>query len=84
MRRMIAARFASGPGDPSVDQRLERLASVNANLGAMDVLGVTVGENGQLQIQVRTANEGPAMIMLDIEPSSPHRIRRLGLMVGGD
>ncbi|MGK2960652.1 MAG: serine hydrolase domain-containing protein [Gemmatimonadaceae bacterium] len=84
VRRMIAARFTLGPGDPSVEQRLERLGGVNANLGAMEVLGVTVGEGGELQIHVRTPNEGPAMIMLDIEPSSPHRIRRFGLMVGGD
>lgn len=84
LRRMVEARFASGPGEPTVDQRLERLGGVNANVGAIEILGVTVGENGSLQIHVRTASEGAAMIMLDIEPSPPHRIRRLGLMVGGD
>ncbi len=81
LRGFIRDRFAAG--DVSVEERFGRLSGLNANLGNLEVLGVTVGDNGALQIQLRSAKEGNALLSADIEPAPPHKIRSLSLMVGG-
>ena len=83
LHRFVVARFATGSGSPSVEDRLERLRGMNANLGALEILSVTVADDGGLQLQVRSAKEGPATMLVDVEPAAPHRIRRIGVLVGG-
>ncbi len=67
-----------------VDERFGRLSGLNANLGNLEVLGVTVGDNGDLQIQLQSAKEGNALLTAAIESAPPHKIRSLSIMVGGD
>ena len=84
MRAFIAARFNTEEGQPSVDERLERLAPLSANLGKMEILGMIAPDNGPVRVSVHTAIEGRATMTVDIDTAAPHRIRRLGILVGGD
>ncbi len=81
LRTFIRDRFV---GDVPVEDRFGRISGMNANLGKLEILGVTVGDDGALQVQLRSAIEGNATLTVDIESTPPHKIRRLGLMVGGD
>ena len=83
IRPFIVDRFVNGPDGPSIDERLERLSSMKGNLGTLEILGVTVGDDGGLQVQLRTSNEPQATLIMYVEPAAPHRILRLSMMVGG-
>ena len=84
LRTIITARFDTSAGAPTVDERLERLASLHSNLGRLELVGMIDVEGGPVRVRIRTANEGPATMTVDIDRSSPHRIRRIGILVGGD
>lgn len=84
IRTFIAARFDTSDGQPTVDERLERLAPVSGNLGKIEIRGMIAPEKGPVRVSVRTAIEGPATLTIDIDRAAPHRIRRLGILVGGD
>lgn len=84
IRTFIAARFDTSDGQPTVDERLDRLAPVSGNLGKIEILGMIAPERGPVRVRVRTAIEGPATLTIDIDRVAPHRIRRLGILVGGD
>ena len=84
LRRFVATRFATGPDAPTVDQRLERIGSLHQSLGNLEILGMIVTEEGVVEIVLRSEREGQALLILDIDQVAPHKIRRLGLQVGGD
>lgn len=84
LRGVIAARFDTSAGAPTVDERLERLAPMRGNLGQLEVVGMIDVEGGPVRVRLRTASEGPATMTVDIDRNAPHRIRRLGILVGGD
>jgi CubicO group peptidase (beta-lactamase class C family) len=81
------SRFVSDHFMPTADvppsQRAERLAGLRSDLGALTVLRKTQVENGPIQVVVKTEKEGEAILVLDMEPVAPFRIRRFGIQVGG-
>lgn len=84
IRAFIAARFDTGDSQPTIDERLDRLAPVSGNLGKIEILGMIAPDTGPVRVSVRTAIEGRATLTVDIDRAAPHRIRRLGILVGGD
>ena len=83
LRVFITDRFVNGPEGPTVEERLDRLSALNGNLGKLEIIGVTIGEDGALQVQMKTAKEPQATLMMYTEPQAPYKIQRLSLMVGG-
>ena len=84
IRAFIAARFDTGDDQPTIDERLDRLEPVSGNLGKIEILGMIAPGKGPVRVSVRTAIEGRAVMTIDIDRAAPHRIRRLGILVGGD
>ena len=84
LRAFIAERFDTSPGTPTVEARLERMAPMHDNLGDIEIRGMTDVEGGSVRVLLKTAREGPATMTVDIDGSAPHRIRKFGLLVGGD
>lgn len=84
IRAFIASKFATGEGHPTVDERLDRIAPVSENLGKIEILQMIAPDTGPVRVSVRTAVEGRATMTIDIDRAAPHRIRRLGILVGGD
>lgn len=82
LRQFIASRFDLSSGAP-LDQCTERMSGLNRDLGAFTILNMSVVDDGSAQVLVKTEREGEAVLILDIEPSPPCKIKRLGLQVGG-
>ena len=82
LRRFIAANFATGDGMPTVDERLGRIDGMHENLGHIEIVRMTASPEGPVEAVVRTEKEGGAMLLVDVERSAPHKIRRIGIQVG--
>ena len=65
------------------EQRAQRLSSIRNDLGGLKIVRMTVVDDGSTQVVVQTEREGEALMILDMELTSPYRIKRLGLQVGG-
>jgi hypothetical protein len=81
--KFIAEHYVLPAGTPSAEERATRLLDMHANLGALTVLSKTQIENGPAQAVVKTDNEGQALLIFDVEPAAPFKIRRFGVQVGG-
>ena len=82
LRKFVTDHFDLSNGPPA-DQRAQRLSVIRTDLGAIQIVRMTVVDDGSTQVVVKTEKEGEALIILDMEPSPPYRIKRLGLQVGG-
>jgi CubicO group peptidase (beta-lactamase class C family) len=78
--RERATPRADGP-PPAV--RAGRSMDMHRELGRITPVGYTVQADGRVELKARGANGDIAVIMFDIEPEAPHRIRGLGIRVGG-
>ena len=82
LRKFITDHFDLSNGPPA-DQRAQRLSSIRTDLGALQIVRMTVVGDGSTQVLVKTEREGEALFILDMEKGAPYRIKRLGLQVGG-
>jgi CubicO group peptidase (beta-lactamase class C family) len=82
LRTFVQTRFKLEPDGPTVVERAERLAGLVRELGRIEVMSMVAVENGPVEVSIRTTKEGPALIIIDFDPSAPHKIRRFGVQVG--
>ena len=80
----ITDNFDKSPSAPKPEDRLSRIGGMHQNLGDMTVEGMYDNGDGPIQVVVRTRNEGPGMLIVDIDRAAPYKIRRLGIQIGGD
>lgn len=80
----ITEHFANGPNDPKPGDRLARIGGLHRNLGDLTIQGLYDAGDGPVQVVVRTKNEGAGTLIVDIARTSPFRIKRIGIQIGGD
>ncbi len=78
----VKAHFDVGEGSPKSETRVERLSEMHSNLGTLEIKGMSDTGDGPVRVGLRTSHEGPATLLVDIDRSGEHRIRRIGVMVG--
>jgi CubicO group peptidase (beta-lactamase class C family) len=83
LRAFVANRFETGPDAPRVEERMERLGNLPAELGTLEVVSMVDIENGPVEVNLKSAREGQVQMILDISRTPPYRIRRFGIQVGG-
>lgn len=79
----ITDHFDNAAGGPMPEERVERIGGVHQNLGEITVNGMFDGGEGPVQVLVKTENEGPGTLIIDIDRSAPYRIKRMGVQIGG-
>lgn len=67
----------------SLEQRIERFATMHERLGQLSATAMWLDEQGAVNVSAVSAKEGPATLLVDVTPSAPHRIRSVRVMVGG-
>jgi CubicO group peptidase (beta-lactamase class C family) len=82
LTRFVTEHFVI-TADAPAEQRAQRLSSIRNDLGGLKILRMSVVDDGSTQVLVQTEREGEALLILDMETTSPYRIKRLGLQVGG-
>jgi CubicO group peptidase (beta-lactamase class C family) len=84
MRVFLRDRFVFTPGGRTIEERLSRFPQIFDDLGTLTILGGTIGADGKGEVSVRAAKtEDPVVLVVDVEPQSPYRMRTLGIRVGG-
>jgi CubicO group peptidase (beta-lactamase class C family) len=80
--RFITDHYVLTAGEPSAEQRAERLAGVHNDLGAFTIVSKTAIQDGPVQVVVKAEREPEALLIFDVDPAS-NKIRRFGIQVGG-
>lgn len=83
LARFISDNYVLLPNEPTAEQRAERLTGMHSDLGSLTIIRKTAIENGPIQVLVKTEREGEALLIFDISPSAPYKVRRFGIQVGG-
>jgi CubicO group peptidase (beta-lactamase class C family) len=83
LKSFISAHFLLTADAPTAEQRAERLSGLHDDLGLLTIVRKTLVDNGPVQVVVKTAKEGEALLIFDMESATPFRIRRFGIQVGG-
>ena len=83
LRRFIAANFASGADEPTVDERLQRIGRLHEGLGNITVERMEVFDDGPLEVSITSTVQGKGMLRVHVNRAEPHRIRSLQVRIGG-
>ena len=83
LHAFVSMRFAAGEGAPTVEERMQRIGGLHRAMGRIEILTMTAADEGPVEVIVRSAKEGEALLVLDIDRAPPHMIRRMGVQVGG-
>jgi CubicO group peptidase (beta-lactamase class C family) len=82
LRRFIEEKFTRDPGAPSTDERVSRFGTLHERLGAISVEKMEEFRDGPMEVSIRSAVEGPAVLRVQLAPGTPPRIRAIQVMVG--
>ena len=80
--QFIVTSFVAGPQSPTPAERADRLSGLRDDLGVITVVRKAIAPDGAIHAFVKSVKENQALLIFDIEPSSPPRIRRFGVQIG--
>jgi Beta-lactamase class C and other penicillin binding proteins len=81
----VTANFETGPGMPSPEERVQRIGGMHANLGAITIRNMSDSEDGPVRVVIQTEKTvGGGVMNVDVARSAPFKIKRVGLLLGGD
>lgn len=83
LRSFIADHFASPPGSPTLEERLERFGRLHENLGALTMDSAEMFSDGPVELRVMSAVQGKLLMRVTIDRAAPHRIEGIQLILGG-
>lgn len=83
LRKFITDHFASAPGAPTVDERLERISRIHENLGDITVEKIETFDNGPVEMRLKSSVQGSGLLKVMIGRAEPYRIQGLQLLIGG-
>ncbi|MEP6506944.1 MAG: serine hydrolase [Gemmatimonadales bacterium] len=78
----ITDHFDNTPSSPKPEERVGRIGGVHGNVGNMTVTGMYDSGDGPIQVTIKTENQGPGTLIVDVERGEPYKIKRLGLQIG--
>ncbi len=81
--RFFANRVIPRPDSPPPEARAGRMKQMAGDLGRLTPVGFDIQPNGQVEVRARTSNGDLVVLVFDIEPAAPHRVRSIGVRVGG-
>jgi hypothetical protein len=82
LRRFVAERFTCDADGPTLDQRMQRMGTLHERLGALTIQGIESFPDGSVEVRLRSAVEGAAVMRFAVEGTGPYRIRSLQVMIG--
>jgi CubicO group peptidase (beta-lactamase class C family) len=82
VRTFVAEHFEPS-ASASIEQRIERFATMHERLGDLSTKAMWLDEQGAVTVSTVSAKEGPATLLVDVTASAPHQIRSVRVMVGG-
>ncbi|MEO8334601.1 MAG: serine hydrolase domain-containing protein [bacterium] len=83
LRTFITEHFASGSGEPTVDERFERISRVHENLGDISIEKIESFDDGPVEIRLKSSVQGNGVLKVIVGRAEPYRIQGLQLMIGG-
>jgi CubicO group peptidase (beta-lactamase class C family) len=83
LRAFVTEHFASEPGSPTVDERVERLGRMHENLGVVTLKSIDVFASGPADVAVTSSVQGRALLKVTFSATAPVRIQGLQVLIGG-
>ena len=83
LRTFIAAHFTSGADDPTVDERLGRIARVHENLGDLAVESIEMFDEGPVEMRLKASMQGLVVVRVEVDRAAPFLIHGLQVRIGG-
>ena len=83
LRTFITEHFASEPGSPTVDERVQRISGLHENLGDITIEKIETFDQGPVEMRLKSAVQGNALLKVNVNRAEPYRIQGLQIMVGG-
>lgn len=83
MRAFIADHFTVGGDAPTAQERMERLARMRQNLGALTLDSAAMFPDGPAEVRLTSAVQGQLLMKLAIDRAPPHRIGFVQVILGG-
>lgn len=83
LRRFIAEHFASGAGEPTVEERADRIGGLHARLGILTVEHVDTFDDGSVEATLKSTLLGKVILLPSMDRSAPYRVHGVRVRVGG-
>jgi len=83
LRAFITSHFASGPGSPTVDERVQRISGLHENLGDITIEKIETFDQGPVEMRLKSSVQGAAVLKVNINGAEPYRIQGLQILIGG-
>ena len=83
LRKFIVAHFASEPGDPPIDERVQRIGRMHENLGDISVERIEMFDDGPFEMALKSTLQGLVVVRVVADRAEPYRIRGLQVRIGG-
>jgi hypothetical protein len=83
LRWFITAHFASDAGSPTVEERVQRISGLHENLGDITIEKIVTFDQGPVEMRLKSAVQGNALLKVNINRAEPYRIQGLQILLGG-
>lgn len=83
LRRFLVAHFASDPGGPTVDERVNRLGGTHDELGILSVEGVQAYGDGPYEMRLKSSVQGLIVVTVMADHADPYRVHGLQFRIAG-
>ena len=83
LRTFIVAHFASDPGSPTIDERVQRIGRMHENLGSLSIERIEIFTDGTVEMRLESPTHGAVIVSVVADRIAPYRIHELKVRVRG-